>query len=141
GIKLYIVENVKPKNRYSLVAIGQCLFGNLLLELRSGGGGVFNYRRHSSLLASIRDAPSIADHMAWLDDSRRQKLVVELTGDYENVKAEYLDVLAAYGRHDFEELMTDQCTCGYFYTVLDNISRRDERITCPRCQHLMARAE
>ncbi len=139
GIKLYIVGNAKPKNRLSLVAIGQCLFGDRLLELRSGYAEPLNYRHHASLLASIRDAPSIADHLAWLDDSRRQKLIVELTGDYEKVKAEYLDVLAAYERHDFEELMTDQCECGYFYTILDNISRRDESITCPRCQHLMAK--
>ncbi|KKL05189.1 hypothetical protein LCGC14_2608570, partial [marine sediment metagenome] len=27
------------------------------------------------------------------------------------------------------------------YTILDNISRRDESITCPRCQHLMAKGE
>ncbi len=141
GIKLYIVGNAKPKNRVSLVAIGQCLFGDRLLKLSSGGGADLNYHHHASLLTPIRDAPSIADHLAWLDDSRRQKLIVELTGDYEKVKAEYLDVLAAYERHDFEELMTDQCECGYFYTILDNISRRDEPITCPRCQHLMAKGE
>ncbi|KKM97576.1 hypothetical protein LCGC14_1166640 [marine sediment metagenome] len=141
GIKLYIVGNAKPKNRFSLVAIGQCLFGDRLLKLSSGYGADLNYHHHASLLTPIRDAPSIADHLAWLDDSRRQKLIVELTGDYEKVKAEYLDVLAAYERHDFEELMTDQCECGYFYTILDNISRRDEPITCPRCQHLMAKGE
>jgi len=138
-IKLFIVENNKPKNKYSLVAMGRCLFGQHLLKLPRGyveglqGGG------HFSLEAVIVDKPSIAELQPWREEPGRQKVIINLTGGYETVKAEYQDVVGKYTAEDFKELMTDRCGCGYFYTIFEDFSRRDEAVTCPLCRSVMER--
>jgi len=132
-IKLYIVENDKPKNKFSLIAMGRCLFGEHLLKLRREySTGVHTWHGYN-IEMGIRDMPSVAELQPWLTDSRRQQLIISLTGDYEKVKAEYLDVIGKYTPEDFKELMTDHCGCGYFYTIFDNIRRSDKLAPCPRC--------
>jgi len=136
-IKLYIVENEKPKNKFSLIAMGRCLFGEHLLKLRREySTGVHTWHGYN-IEVSIRDMPSVAELQPWLADSRRQQLIIDLTGGYEKVKAEYLDVIEQHTPEEFKELMTDRCVCGYFYTIFDNIRREDKPALCPRCGKAM----
>ncbi|MBA7703306.1 hypothetical protein ES703_112088 [subsurface metagenome] len=136
-IKLFIVGNGKPKNKFSLIAMGRCLFGEHLLKLRYEYGADVHTGHGYNIVVVIRDMPSVAELQPWLEDSRRQQLIIGLTGGYEKVKAEYLDVIGKYTPEDFKELMTDHCGCGYFYTIFDNIRRSDEPALCPRCGKAM----
>lgn len=138
-IKLFIVENEKPKNKFSLIAMGRCLFGENLLDLRRGYGVPVHTSFGYNIEVVFRDMPSVAELQLWLEDSRRQPFIPGLIGDYEKVKAEYLDVIAKYTSQDFKELMTDLCACGYFYTIFESIHRPNEAVNCPRCGQAMER--
>jgi len=136
-IKLFIVENEKPKNKFSLIAMGRCLFGEHLLKLRSGYVTCVHTGHGYNIEVGIKDMPSVAELQPWLGDSRRQQLITGFTSDYEKVKAEYLDVIEQHTPEEFKELMTDRCVCGYFYTIFDSRSRFNETATCPRCSKAM----
>jgi len=132
-IKLYIIENDKPKNKFSLIAIGRCLFGETLLDLHRGYGVPVNTGFGCNIERGIRDMPSVEELKTWQESPSAGNTFFGLKGDYEKVKAEYLDVIAKYTPQDFKELMTDLCGCGYFYTIFNNIARLNETVTCPRC--------
>lgn len=140
-IKLFIVENDKPKNKFSLIAMGRCLFGEHLLKLRREYDACVKAGHAYNIEVVIRDAPSVAELQPWLGDSRRQQLIISLTGDYERVKAEYLDVIGKYTPEEFKELMTDHCGCGYFYTIFESIYRPNKTVTCPRCGQAMEKVD
>jgi len=138
-IKLFIVENDKPKNKFSLIAMGRCLFGEDLLQLSRGYGVPVHTSFGYNIEVVFRDAPSVEELKTWQELPRAGTLFFELKGDYEKVKAEYLDVIAKYTSQDFKELMTDLCGCGYFYTIFESIHRPNETVKCPRCGQAMER--
>jgi len=132
-IKLFIVENDKPKNKFSLIAMGRCLFGDDLLKLRREYAAAVNTGHGYNIQVVIRDAPSVEELKTWQELPQAGKVFFELKGDYEKVKEEYLDVSAKYTPQDFKELMTDLCSCGNFFTILDSVAFRDGVIACGRC--------
>lgn len=136
-IKLFIVENRKPKNKYSLCAYGRCFFSEDLLKLTYSYSVDAHDGSGYSLKFLIRDAPTISELKEYL--RKNQKRIMDtLLGDYFKVKEEYLNVLKKYHVEDFKELIEYQCGCGYFYTKEDNFARyRDEIIKCPYCGNEM----
>ena len=136
-IKLFIVENDKPKNKFSLIAMGRCLFNEHLLELRREYGAAVHTGHGYNIEVVIRDAPSVEELKTWQELPHAGKVFSELKGDYDTVKAAYLDTIEQYQVDDFLELITDLCTCGNFLTTFDGMVRRNEVQTCGRCGEKM----
>lgn len=134
-IKLFMVENDKPKNKYSLIALGHCLFHDGLLNLPHAYGVHVRTPFGCYPELVIRDFPSVPELTNWLK-LHRDNILAKVTGEYEQVKTEYLDIIKTYKVDDFQELLVARCTCGYFYTKLDNRSSRDI-VTCLRCNSPM----
>lgn len=134
-IKLFIIENDKPKNKYALIALGHCLFHDGLLKLPHTYGvrARTPFRCYPELV--IKDFPSVPELNNWLK-LHRDNVLAEVTGGYEQVKAEYLDIIKNYKVDDFQDLLVARCNCDYFYTKLEHIGFR-EPVTCPRCNSTM----
>lgn len=132
-VKLYIIENDKPKNKYSLVAYGKCLFGEDLLKLiYSYGLPGYTHGRYE-LQAYLKDFPTIEETKTWLQKNRDK---LELSSDYETVKREYLEVIEQHKIKDFEEFIFIKCPCGFFFTTFDRENYASHywvNATCPRC--------
>ncbi len=132
-IKLFIVENDKPKNKYSLIALGRTLFTEDQLKLTYGYGLSINTKKRCQLQEILREGPSVEELLTWLGKPSQSQLLTGLQGDYHTVKAEYLDAIEQYQIDDFRELLTDLCTCGNFLTTFDSMAYRNEVQKCGRC--------
>jgi hypothetical protein len=133
-VKLYLAQNGKPVNKYSLIAIGKCLFSsvaNLVNIPRTYGLPVNVWGYHLEVL--IKDFQTAGLAKTWLENNRRK---LDLKGDYETVKAEYLEAVQNYKVEDFQDLLIARCTCGYYYTVFDvyRLSIRTGVYDCARCK-------
>lgn len=139
-VKLFIMENRKPKNKYSLVAIGRCLFDRELVGLPYSYGTPCHVTSWHNVEVVIKDLPTTEELYQYLR-KRKHFILTCLLGKYEDVKKEYLEVLQTYKPEDFEALMKYRCTCGFFYTA-NEISRRSVRdgVTCPRCGSVMTKS-
>jgi DNA-directed RNA polymerase subunit RPC12/RpoP len=142
-IKLFIAENEKPKNKYSLLAFGRCLFpsasdGHGLLELPYSYGLPTHEDGWFSVQASIRDMPTIEELKTYLSKNK-DNMIKWLTGQYGQVKQEYLSILAHYRVEDFRALLAWLCTtCGRFYTQWEMRNyHRDDDTRCPECGQTM----
>lgn len=136
-VRLFILQNDKPVNKYMLALIGKCLFDNGL-----GDRPLLKLGDHYSLsLASpyasapqciLRESASAKDLQTWWESHGLSK--VPWLKDYLAVKAEYEHILAHYQVKDFHEFLTQTCPqCGYFNTIFESYYlRRGEVMTCPR---------
>lgn len=134
-IKLFIAENDKPKNKYSLIALGNCFFTDQLIDLRSyhGYGVNIHYTGRCDIQLVIKEAPDICDLNTYLE-KRRKKILAGLLEQYKQIKAEYINVLAEYNLDLFEPLIAYRCTlCGFFLTRREarHWSRLGDK--CPEC--------
>ena len=136
-IKLFIIENDKPKNKYSLVALGRTIFTEEQLKLRFHYGIHAHAAYHFQLEAVLREGASVKELREWLQKQSQSKLLTDLKGDFDTVKAAYLDTLERYQVEDFRELLTDLCTCGYFYSIFDSMAFKNGVQTCGRCSNKM----
>jgi hypothetical protein len=138
-VKLFIAENNKPKNKYSLCAVGDTIFPESLLKHKRDYGCPFHTERGFAIETYIRDAASVEDLKAWLSH-HYFTLHSDLVGDYLAVKTEYLLTIQNYKVADFALLLLATChNCGYFYTIFDDIGRVNGVINCPHCGSNMNR--
>lgn len=144
-IKLFIIENSKPKNKYSLIAFGKCLFPESLLKVDRDYGIDTHEDNYCSLRVLIRDMPTISDLRAYLDRNKSTILAM-LVQNYQQVKEDYLDIIEKYRVEDFIDLIGCRCECGFFYTKEEarNYTRRSgfmgehqEPVKCPLCKKVM----
>lgn len=138
-VKLLIVQNDKQVNKYSLVAVGRCLFPEYLLKLPYYYGQPFYTHDHYELSTSIKDFPTVEQAKGWLN-SHKAKL--NLMGEYETVKKEYQGALQNYKVSDFKDLIMVVCPCGrYYYTEFErdkySLVIRNNELRCPRCNALL----
>lgn len=140
--KLYIVENGKPKNKYSLVIFGKCLFHEGIIKLpRHYVSGCYTLDRYE-LEVSLRDFPAIDEAKAWLEKVRDK---LDILDTYQVVKQEYIETKAQYNRCQFKDFIVLKCKCGFFYTTFDISSYRTgyfetDEVTCPRCRVVLRQA-
>ena len=132
-IKLFIVENDKPMNRYSLIALGRTIFTEDQLKLTYGYGLFINIKKRCQLQEILREGPSVEHLLTWLKKQPESRLISKLKGDYDEVKAAYQETIEQYQVDDFRELLTDLCTCGNFLTTFDSMAYRNDVQTCGRC--------
>ena len=122
-IKVFIVGNRKPKNQYSLIAMGKSIFTEDLIKYRHDYGiDVINSYRGFSVVVSIKDMATIAELKDYYD-KHKGKLLTDIVDEYHEVKAEYLEVIGNYNVKDFQELITWTCPkCDKFHTIFDDFS-------------------
>lgn len=106
-IRLYILENSKPKNKFTLCALGKSdirLPGDdRLFPYEYGVPVILNPHYYPSLQAVLREGPSVEELKAWVAKNR-DALVMRLTTKYKRVKIEYENARAAYKLEDFAAL-------------------------------------
>jgi rubrerythrin len=146
-VRLFIMENEKPKNKYMLVIIGKCLFDNglgdrPLLKLPHSYGLNLSSPWGSAPQDILKESSSVKELKAWWKAKGFPNLSfarVQWLNDYLAVKEEYENILANYKLNEFREFLTYKCpACGYFHTIFESYYLRDgEVITCPRDQIAM----
>jgi ribosomal protein S27E len=137
-VRLFVMENDKPKNKYILVLIGRCLFDNglgdrPLLKLPRDYGLSISEPWGSAPQHILKEAATVKElHSYWTAHGFSK---VPWVADYVAVRAEYEHILKTYRVTDFEDFLTWKCPkCGYFHTVFENYSSRNgEVMTCYRC--------
>ena len=103
-VKLYIVSNDRPKNKYSLEAVGKCHFHNDLIHLPYQYGLTLDTINHGlSLARALKFAPTIEEIKQYIAKGK-ENIIQACKGDYDEVKTEYLEVINNYSIEDFEGL-------------------------------------
>jgi len=119
-IKLFIITNDRPKNKYSLIAVGRSIFGEPLIKYpRDCGLRIKDFNTGFKLEAILSFAASTDELKKWLAKHRGDLLGSTLK-DYQQVKRQYIAVKQEYTREDFKELITWTCPqCKNFRTIFD----------------------
>lgn len=139
-IRLLILENEKPVNKYSLMAYGRCLFHDEQLRLARDYTSTCFYESGLGLQVErrLKDAPRVAELKAYAEKKRDE--IAALKGDYDAVAAEYREVMASYTLEDFAPMIEWRCECGHFWTVFDHVSYSPGKPpACLRCEGEMRR--
>lgn len=115
-IRLLIVENDKPKNKYNLCALGKCLFHDGFLKIPRGYGlNLTSYNSGCNIEIIINNFDSIDKLKGWLGKNPvtlREKILKGFLTAYQEVKAEYLDAITNYRIEDFQEIIdTKEVSC------------------------------
>lgn len=134
-VKLFIIENTKPTNKYSLIAVGRCAFSEPLVKFpHTSSNAELHYKgfniEHVNIEHVFREAPSVKELKTYLQRSFL-KIMEEMTGSYLVVKREYLEAMSTYKKQNFQELIMWECpNCDNFYSIFDDrASGRDQ----PEC--------
>lgn len=105
-IRLLIAENDRPKNKYSLIVYGRCVFSNLsdtIIKMPYYYGVHLNDYSFS-IRGEIRCFPSLDELNLWVEKNKT-KILSEFMAQFGNVKKEYLEVTEKYELNDFKELV------------------------------------
>lgn len=129
-IKLFIVGNRKPKNRFTLAVIGRSIFGEPLIKFPQGYGlDISSLHIRNSFEKALRDAAS-AEELKEYVTRHRDDILKPVIDEYRQLKAEYEFNLATYQLSEFEKLITWRCPdCNNFKTTYEGDYYRDE----PQC--------
>ena len=116
NIKIYIAENDKPVNKYTLFAVGNCVFKDFMDLPDYYGLPVHSDR--GNIKTVIQDLPTVEEINVYLEKNRKG-ILKNLIGRYNVVKKEYLDTIRDYRLSDFK-------------TVLEvrSISGNDAQLVC-----------
>jgi hypothetical protein len=138
-IKLFILQNDKPTNKYGLAAAGRCLFYQEILNLPRHYIPCAHVKgsSYSELELVIRDFPTIAAAKEWLKKNRARLFPDDFMFKYLEVKTDYQQTLRDYKVSDFEEFLLARCVCGNFHTVWEDYILREKIVTCNRCNKTM----
>lgn len=135
-VRLFILENDKPKNKYMLVLIGKCLFDNglgdrPLLKLPRFYG-IDGAPWASSPQEILKESSNADELKTWWISHGFSK--VPWLKDYLSVSTEYNHIKRTYKIEDFRDFLTHTCPkCGYFRTVFESyVMRAGEIALCPR---------
>ena len=137
-VRLFVLENDKPKNKYILVLIGRCLFDTglgdrPLLKLPRDYGLSISEPWGSAPQHILKEAATVKElHTYWTSHGFSK---VPWVADYVAVRAEYEHILKTYRVTDFNDFLTWMCPeCGYFHTIFESYYQREgEVMTCHRC--------
>jgi len=107
-VRLYAVENRRPKNRYTLVAIGRCTFrgsgyddrrGDILELPYTYGCDVNCHGSRANIIQEFIHLPTIDDIKKFAE--KRNSLMKAFLAKYQEVKREYLEILRTYRLEEF----------------------------------------
>lgn len=102
-IKVFILSNDKPKNKYTLILLGKTIFYKELLELPYSYGirGLNDFG--FNLRLDLQDLPSIEEIKDYYE-KHKDKLIKDFIGSYQKVKQEFIETLKNYRIEDFKEI-------------------------------------
>ena len=132
-IKVFIAENGKPKNRYTLTAFGRSVFGEPAIKFPYSYGLPTYETGAFCLKTPIKCFPTIGGACAWLEKNRGGLFSGTIEA-YRAVKKEHKEALDTYTIADLEPVMSHHCKkCGKFLTrrQAESYSLRDDK--CPEC--------
>lgn len=107
-IKLFATENDRPKNRWTLMAIGDTLLRDLL-EMPHEYGLPIHIGTYADIQIELKHLPTLEEIKAYAEHRRkdlmRGHLVANFSAAYEGVKRAYLDTVNNYSLEDFKPLL------------------------------------
>ena len=118
-----VVENDKPKNKYSLYVYGKCSFPEVILKPPCGYGMGTHEDTQFNIKLNIRDKPTLKEQQDWFKTGKTETIgawsiptpnnisLLNFLHQYLRVKQEYRDVIERYTMDDFKPLfMPKQAT-------------------------------
>lgn len=109
-IRLLIAENNRPKNKYSLMLYGRCVFSGLpdnIIEMPWSYGGVHlndSSRYTFNIKGEVRCFPDVDELKSWVERNK-QNILAEFRAQFEKIKIEYLEVTGKYTLDDFRDII------------------------------------
>lgn len=144
-VRLFILQNEKPVNKFYMALAGKCLFDNgmadrPLLKLPHDYG-IDNAQWGTCPQQILKEAATVDELHKWWKGTGLSKMI--WLSVYLKVKAEYEFNLKSYKLEDFQDFISVFCPqCGYFHTTFENwTSRLGEVPTCPRDKTVMVPRE
>jgi len=139
-IKLLIAENDKPKNKYSLIVYGKCIFTDDIIKFPYSYGINLNDNYNGlNLKILIKDTSTIEELKKYLEKNK-DKILKEKIEEYKEIKKEYLNTLEDYKIEDFKELFKVECSCGFFLLNKNSYSldyNNKNKPLCPKCKGVL----
>lgn len=136
-VKIFIVGNRKPKNKYTLAAIGRSVFGEPLIKFPQSYGLEISFEesRHNSLEMILRDAATPAELKDYFNyhlapSHKNIPRLSEVIEEYRKLRTDYAEAMQNYRLEEFGPLLTWHCPhCNNFRTIFEDESRD----TPPQC--------
>ena len=102
-IKLFAVENDRPKNRWTLMAVGDTLLRDLL-DLSHDYGLPVHIGTYKAIQKALKHLPTLEEIEAYVE--RKRKILMNAEGVmYKGVKERYLHTINNYTLEDFAPIM------------------------------------
>jgi len=103
-VRLYILDNSRPKNKFTLAAVGICGFPESIIKWPSEYVPDFNtWQVPHNIEMRLNVAASVKELKSFLN-KRREHLISVIKQNYDEVKAEYLEVISTFKLEDFADL-------------------------------------
>jgi hypothetical protein len=108
-LHLFIAENDRPKNKYSVIVVGNSKIGSsdrndtILVLPHSYGVDIDAW--NLDILSDVKHFPSINDAKKYLKTHNIQSILKEFFVQYDIVKSEYDSVISKYTLKDFEDIL------------------------------------
>lgn len=127
-IKLYIAENEKPKNKYSLFAYGKTKFPEEILDLPySYGLPTRDSDCYCNIKASIKDLPTIEELKEYIKRNK-DKILESFLSRYKFVRDEYLATINNYSLSDFKDIFKVKIVSENDAKIVCIVDRREWRL-------------
>jgi len=113
SLQMYIVENGRPTNKYSLVIVGECLLGGGDEKILKLPYEYLGWRdgfdcSDNNIQVAPKHFKTIEDAKKYATNNNIQKILKKFFAQYNVVKAEYVEANSKYTLHDFEELFREE---------------------------------
>lgn len=142
-IRVFISENRSPVSRYSLSALGCCLFKDILdISLPSVWNVPVQFKysigKKTDLTVVLKRAAD-PDTLKKYLERNKDKMLTDVISACEKTEEEYESVCSNYVLDDFRELFEFECKhCGYFLTRDSRSNYYLEKGQCPKCYKSVA---
>ncbi len=102
-IKLFAAENDRPKNRWTLMALGTTLLGELV-DMPHEYGLPIHIGTYRAIQKALKHLPTLKEIKAYIKRNREKLMKVE-GARYKEVKKAYLHAINNYSLEDFKPIM------------------------------------
>lgn len=122
-IKLFAIENDRPKNRWTLMTIGDTLLRELV-DMSHSYGLPIHIGTYAAIQKALKHLPTLEEIKTYLKRKRESLMRGDLVA-YEEVKKAYLDTINNYSLEDFKPLLEPRKVSGQDAPVVFRITRYD----------------
>ena len=92
AIKVFIINNRKPKNKYSLIVAGNTIFDNDTLNIKIPYSyGVDCYEKNANIFFRIKDAPNKEDLTVYFNKNKA-KILKDFLIEHKKAEAEFEEI-------------------------------------------------